>query len=46
MDKLREQKNSNAILVCPVCGKVDATQEHIDDCGDYDREQREDNRWK
>ena len=34
------------ILVCKVCGKVDASEEHIKNCTDYERIDREDNIWK
>ena len=33
-------------LICPICGRVDVTQKHIDECTDYDKIEREDNLWK
>ena len=37
---------TDAIKICPVCGKVDVTDEHIKNCSDVDRLEREDNFWK
>ena len=34
------------IKICLICGKVDVSQEHIDNCIDYSKIERDNNTWK
>ena len=40
----------NYILICPICGDIDVTKEHINECTDIGkkiiREEENDNLWK